>query len=64
MQPLGDTLRAIRRTQMLTQADLARLLGVNVTTISLWEHGHHEPRASHKRKIRALYGIEVSNENR
>ncbi len=46
----GDLLR-LRQKLGLTQATLARLLGVNYVTISRWESGRHRPSALAREKL-------------
>ena len=46
------------RTKLgLTQGDFARVLGVAMHTVSVWEQGRRVPRAAHKAKICALRKI-------
>ena len=43
------------RTKLgLTQSEFARVLGVAMHTVSVWEQGRRVPRAAHKAKICAL----------
>lgn len=35
----GETIKALRETRRLTQADVAGLLGTTVSSISRYEHG-------------------------
>jgi DNA-binding XRE family transcriptional regulator len=46
MQEPGPALRELREWAVLTQEELARLVGVSVTTISHWETGSKLPRSS------------------
>ena len=41
----------------LTQSEFARVLGVAMHTVSVWEQGRRAPRAAHKAKICALRKI-------
>lgn len=46
------------RTKLgLTQGELAKLLGVAMHTVSVWEQGRRVPRRTHKMRICALRGI-------
>ncbi|GIW13723.1 MAG: hypothetical protein KatS3mg062_1162 [Tepidiforma sp.] len=45
---------ALRRRLGLTQAGMARLLGVRQQTISEWETGLHRPRGASARLLRLL----------
>lgn len=47
----GTTLRAMRRTMMLTQAELAALIGVKRGTLAQWERGDTLPQPPHMRAI-------------
>jgi transcriptional regulator with XRE-family HTH domain len=59
----NDTLRAVRRSMLLTQEDLARKLSeitddVNVRTIQRWEGGQTTaPRAAHARALEMVTGL-------
>lgn len=50
----GDRLSAAREAQGLTQADLARKLGLRLQTIRNWEEDRSEPRAN---KLQMLAGF-------
>lgn len=41
----------------ITQAELGRLLGVAMHTISVWEQGRRQPRARHKQALSALRSV-------
>ena len=46
------------RTKLgLTQGEFAKVLGVAMHTVSVWEQGRRTPRHSHKARICALRGI-------
>lgn len=45
-------LKRIREELLITQTELAEMLGVAFATINRWERGHHEPSIRQKRKIR------------
>lgn len=51
--------RGLRRSALLTQKDVAERLGVNRTTISMWETGAALPRADLLTRIAALYRCTV-----
>jgi len=51
---LPDRLKAYRRATGLTQADLARALGVVECTVRGWESGAHAPRRDHCVKLRTF----------
>ena len=47
-------LKRWRRHHELTQAQLAKALGVHQSTISEWEHGRGAPRLDQARRLREL----------
>jgi DNA-binding transcriptional regulator YiaG len=50
-QEPGPTLRELREWAVLTQEELARLVGISVTTVSHWETGSKLPRSSKVQKL-------------
>lgn len=40
---------------MLSQREMAQLLGVSFASINRWENGVHEPTIKIKRKLRSLF---------
>ena len=48
-----------RRKANLSQADVAKKVGVDQSTVCLWETGKTKPRASILPVIAALYGVTV-----
>jgi DNA-binding transcriptional regulator YiaG len=48
----GKIIKRIRDTLLITQVELAEMLGVSFATVNRWEKGHHEPTITQKRKIR------------
>ena len=46
--------KQLRNKLIITQAELAVLLGVSFASINRWETGKHEPTTKIKRKIVAL----------
>lgn len=50
----GSSLKQKRETMLLSQKDLADLLGVSVTTISNWERGIKQPTLRHQRHLKAI----------
>lgn len=58
---LGDRLRAARRAANLTQADVARQLGVHVMSVSQWERGVNTPEEARLAKLAELYGAEPAS---
>jgi transcriptional regulator with XRE-family HTH domain len=55
MEP-GDVLKALRRRQDLTQADLARRAGTSQPVISAYEHGRRDPTIGTLRRLVAAGG--------
>ena len=47
-------IKKLRNTLILSQTELATILGVSFTTISRWEQGLYEPTIKMKRKISEL----------
>ena len=47
-------IKELREKLILSQAELAELLGVSFASVNRWEQGHHEPTIKSKRKIVAL----------
>ncbi len=52
----AETIRALRRRLGLTQAELARQLDTDPGTVSRWERGVTQPRATYRTRIAALLG--------
>jgi DNA-binding transcriptional regulator YiaG len=48
----SKTIKRIRDTLLVTQVELAEMLGVSFATVNRWEKRHHEPTITQKRKIR------------
>lgn len=44
-----------RERKLLTQVELAKILGVGMVSISRWESGKHEPTMAMKRKLKELF---------
>lgn len=51
------TIRELREEAGLTQFQLALKVGVTPTTVSAWERGVYEPRASQLRKLAEVFGV-------
>ena len=54
---LGVTIRVLRQRLKLTQKDLALRTGLSVLTISRYENGKREPRASDIKKLCEVLGV-------
>jgi len=50
----GSKVREYRETMLLTQKELAVVLGVGVASVARWENGYYEPTTKVKRKIKFL----------
>jgi len=60
------TLKALRDKLLITQTELAELLGVSYVSVNRWENGKFEPTMKVKRKIRKILkdnGIEEVDDN-
>ena len=47
-----ELIKRIRSTLIITQVELAAMLGVTFASVNRWENGHHEPTTKQKRNIR------------
>ena len=47
----GKNIAVIRKKRKITQEELAQALSINTITLSRWENGHFEPKASMIRKL-------------
>ena len=48
-------IKELRSKMMLSQKEMAQLLGVSFASINRWENGVHEPTIKMKRKLRSLF---------
>jgi DNA-binding transcriptional regulator YiaG len=48
-------LRKLREATGLSQSDVAKLVGVTVSTVSRWENGINPPTFAHRRKLARVY---------
>ena len=51
----AEALRLLRKRMLITQTELAKLLGVAFVSINRWENGHCEPTMKVKRKLAPLF---------
>ena len=51
----AEKIREYRERKLLTQTELAKILGVGMVSISRWESGKHEPTMAMKRKLKELF---------
>ena len=57
MKVTMKTIRELREEAGLTQLEVAYRLGVTPATVSNWERGIFEPKASQLRAIARLFGV-------
>ncbi len=50
----AETIKKLRKKTLLTQTELAELLGVSFGTVNRWESGRFERTIKIKRKLRPL----------
>lgn len=58
----AEAIKALRKKMLITQTELAALLGVAFVSVNRWENGAYEPTMKVKRKLAPLFkkhGIEV-----
>ena len=48
----SEQVKKIRAELLVTQEELASMLGVTFATLNRWENGHHEPSMKQKRTLR------------
>ena len=48
-------IKELRTKMLLSQKEMAQLLGVSYASINRWENGVHEPTLKIKRKLRSLF---------
>lgn len=53
------TLKELRETKQLTQAEVAKKLDVNQSAVSHWERGSHNITQKYLKKLAAIYGVTV-----
>ena len=56
----GDRLSSAREAVDMTQATLARRLGVKLATLKSWEEDRSEPRANRLQMLSGLLGVSLS----
>ena len=58
----AEAIKALRKKMLITQTELADLLGVAFVSVNRWENDAYEPTMKAKRKLAQLFrehGIEV-----
>lgn len=53
------SIKALRESKNMTQAELAELVGINRTTISMWETNNSMPRADKLIQLANILGCTV-----
>lgn len=51
----GRSVKELREKALITQTELADMLGVSFATINRYENGHHEPTMKVKRQLMKLF---------
>lgn len=51
----SSNIKLLREKMLLTQEELASLLGVSFSSVNRWERGHYEPTIKIKRKLHKLF---------
>lgn len=57
---IATKIRELRKSRQMKQEDLAKILDVSVSSISLWESGDTVPRMSQLIRMAEYFGITVS----
>ena len=55
MMEWGRSVKELREKALITQTELAEVLGVSFATINRYENGHHEPTMKVKRQLMKLF---------
>ena len=61
----AKAVKELRRKLLVSQSELAKMVGVAFATVNRWENGGFEPSYKTKRKLRVLFkknGIELEGE--
>lgn len=61
MTDIKITLASARVNKGLTQTDVAKMLGVSIQTVSLWERKPSIITISNAYKLAELYGVDIDN---
>ena len=48
-------IKTLRKRMLVTQSDLANILGVSFASVNRWENDEHEPTMKIKRKLALLF---------
>ena len=55
---VGNTIKRLRDARALTQEELAKKVGITVTALSRIERNQAEPRATTRRKLAQVLGVD------
>ena len=55
MMDWAKSVKELREKALITQTELAEMLGVSFATINRYENGHHEPTMKVKRQLMKLF---------
>lgn len=56
-----NNIRQLRKTQMLTQAQLAKQIIVSQSTIAMWETGKSTPRTNKLPQLDKIFGCSIDD---
>ena len=51
----AEAIKALRKKMLITQTELATMLGVAFVSVNRWENGVFEPSLKQKRKLHKLF---------
>lgn len=51
----AEAIKTLRKRMLITQTELAKLIGVAFVSVNRWENGAYEPTMKAKRKIAPLF---------
>jgi DNA-binding XRE family transcriptional regulator len=61
----ADKIKKLREVMLVSQSELAEILGVSFVTVNRWENGKYEPTIKIKRKLSELFNqYEIDKYNR
>ncbi len=54
---IGKNIKYLRENSGISRKELSSAIGVDVRTISYWENGVNEPKASYVAKLAQFFGV-------
>jgi transcriptional regulator with XRE-family HTH domain len=60
MEQLRDKLRLLRERKAWSQEDLAREIGVSLSTVQRWETKGSRPSRLARRELKRLFGLDIN----